>query len=112
MAKAPSVVKTATIQAGQSLSDSLDCTATTAVFLVMPANWMPAEISFQLSQDNVNFADVFDMDGAEVKRQIVAGTAIPIAGWASGAAYIKVRSGTRANPKPQPQTVTLTLASQ
>src|SRR5262245_45158499 len=93
-------VVTATIRAGQSLSDSIDCSTGDPVFIVGPTDWTPANISFQLSADGVTFGDWFTNDGKEVVMPCRAGTAwlcVSDIGGAKGA-HVKVRSGSRDGP--------------
>jgi hypothetical protein len=113
-AAAPGILTdgTVTIAAGESLSNALDCTKASVVSVLMPANWTPAVLSFQMSTDNVNFYDVYDATGIQVVRQIGAGTGVPVLPWSDTANYIKVRSGTRSAPVPQNETVTLIAVMQ
>jgi hypothetical protein len=49
---------TVTINAGQSLSSSVDAGGQTAVGIVVPSNWTPAAVTFQASLDGTNFVDL------------------------------------------------------
>lgn len=93
--------KQTTIVAGQSLSIWIDCTAGAPVFLHMPSDWTPAMLTFQVSYDNTNYNDLFGPDGKELAFNVVPGTSVRIDPIWSPVMYLKMRSGTRANPIPQ-----------
>jgi hypothetical protein len=88
------------IQAGESLSDSVDCTGGTIVRLTMPATWNGGNITFQISSDDGGYNDLFRPDGTEFTMVVTKGAAIPIAfdGLTRCAAFVKIRSGTRDHP--------------
>jgi hypothetical protein len=90
------------IQPGESLSDGLDCTAGGIVRLTMPGQqWVPANITFQISTDGALFNDLMNIDGTEVMIPCVPGTAVVVAqlGEALKAvAHLKIRSGSRNHP--------------
>jgi hypothetical protein len=46
---------TATIPAGQTLSNAVDLGTLQLVAVIPPADWTPAVLSFQMSADNVDF---------------------------------------------------------
>ena len=62
------VLEGPTIQAGESLSDRIDCSAGQLVRITMPYTWdNPAtSITFQFSTDGVFYNDMFGLDGYEV----------------------------------------------
>jgi hypothetical protein len=94
------------IEAGQSLSSGLDCTAGTIVRLTMPAVWSGANLSFQISSDGQGYNDLFAIDGKEIVIPVVAGTAVvvaPLSDYLKAVAFLKVRSGTRSHPVIQPE---------
>jgi len=92
------------IEAGESLSDAIDCTGGEVVRLTMPADWTSAMLSFAVSSDGEGFNDLMHMDGTEVTFNVTAGTAVLINSDLSAAlAHIKIRSGSRDNPIPQPE---------
>jgi hypothetical protein len=88
------------IQAGESLSNSVDCTGGTIVRLTMPATWGGGNITFAISSDDGGYNDVFTPDGVEFTMRVTPGAAIPIAfdGLTRCAAFVKIRSGTRDHP--------------
>jgi len=82
------------------LSSVVDATAGNPVFVVAPALWTPANISFQLSADGITFGDWFDWNGKEIILPCKAGTAWVLVTDILGTkgAHLKVRSGSRDNP--------------
>ena len=94
----PLALATITIAAGQSLSGAADLGEGELVRFYMPSLWTPANLSFQLSPDNLEFGDVFDAYGRETIINIVPGVAVVIALQWRALAWIKFRSGTRNAP--------------
>jgi len=95
---------TATISAGQSLSTGVDCSVGGALSRIyMPTGWDGELLTFQVSPDGVNFYDLFRANNTEVAFNITAGTVVFITenyplvsnNW------IKLRSGSRLNPRIQ-----------
>ena len=102
-----------TIAQGESLSDGLDCTAGAIVRLTMPANWTPANLTFQISSDGALYNDLVDFNGNEVTLPVVPGSAVvvaPLADFLKAVAFLKVRSGTRKHPVVQQQDATFAIA--
>lgn len=67
----------------------------TLVGIIMPAVWSAASLTFQASNDNSTFADLYNAAGAEIT--VTASTSRWIALDPAdfvGIAYLKVRSGT------------------
>jgi len=89
------------IQAGQSLSDGIDCSAGAIVKITMPGNWVDAVLTFQTSSDGIMFNDVFQPDGFELTYRVVAGTGV--LGMRLTTGFVKFRSGTRERPVVQPE---------
>ncbi len=85
-----------------SLSDYIDLRGYIPFGIQMPAAWTTAGISFQVSDDGVNFADLYDASG-EYTLAAAANRAIgfPGANVLSGFKFIKVRSGTTGTPVAQ-----------
>ena len=101
---------TATIQAGQSLSNACNLTTGQLVSITVD-DWTPAEMTFQISPDGIDFADLFSQDGREVALLATQYTAFFTDGlWTKVVRWIKIRSGTRNVPTPQRDTVNITLA--
>ncbi len=94
--------KTATILAGQSLSNAVDCTAGGPAFIHMPSDWTAARLSFQISFDGTNFNDLFDASAAELTFNALGGTSVNLDEtlWRP-VLYLKIRSGPRNNPVAQ-----------
>jgi len=94
-----SFVKAPKIAAGQSLSDVLNCSEAPPVRISMPAQWTPANLSFQMSNDGVVFEDLFDAVGKEIMVNVMPGTVARLSGnWVTAPAYLRFRSGTRDRP--------------
>ena len=101
------------IAAGESLSAAVDCSAGTIVRLMMPQAWTAANLTFQVSADNVTYADAYTVDGREAMIPVVAGSTIVIAMADAlpaaraevpdlrGATWLKLRSGPASHPVPQ-----------
>jgi hypothetical protein len=92
------------IQAGESLSDAVDCSAGELVRFTMPGAWSDAApLTFQISTDGVFYNDLFTLDGHELTLPVVVpGAAVLVSHDVGRAiAFIKFRSGTRAAPVPQ-----------
>jgi hypothetical protein len=92
------------IQAGESLSDAIDCSAGELVRLTMPGAWTDAApLTFQISTDGVFYNDLFTLDGHELTLPVVVpGAAVLVSHDVGRAiAFIRFRSGTRAAPVPQ-----------
>lgn len=101
---------TVTIAAGESLSSSANLTNYGVGLIMAPPAWTPANLSFQISVDNVVFADLFSREGVEIVRAIRAGTAALMdPTLTQSALYLKVRSGPRSNPVNQEEDRTITL---
>lgn len=84
-----------TIANGASLSGSVYVNERTVVGLEMPAAWTAASITFQASQDDTTYNDVYDNDGTELTVTAAASRYIILSpAKFVGAKYLKVRSGT------------------
>jgi hypothetical protein len=89
-----------TIEAGEWLSDAVDCSAGQLVRITMPTDWDDAELTFQFSTDGVMFNDMFGLDAFAVSvKTVVPGSGVIIpADVGRAIAFIKFRSGSRGNP--------------
>jgi hypothetical protein len=88
-----------TISSGASLAAAgLDIQDRAIVGIDMPAAWTTANLTFQTSDDNSTFQDLYDETGSEYTvtaapaRNIVLVNSLPM-----GHRYVKVRSGTSAS---------------
>jgi hypothetical protein len=100
------------ILAGESLSSEVDLTVYSVAMLIVSTAWSPANMTFLVSMDGVDYYDLFDASGTEVLRAIKPGTAILIDPAVTTAAnYMRVRSGPRDNPVPQRSDVVIRLAT-
>jgi hypothetical protein len=98
---------------GDTLSSVLDCTTTSAMFVIVPDNWTDARISFQASIDGIKFYDAVSGRSGDYEVVATPGTAIMIdLSWTGAVGYLRIRSGQRHNPVPQQQAVTMTVAMQ
>ena len=107
------VISDINIQAGESLSNGVDCTAGTLVRLTMSEFWTPANLSFQISSDGDKYNNLVNLNGEEYVMPVVPGSAVIVAqlGDALKAiSFIKFRSGTSTNPVPQEERRQLAVA--
>ena len=89
------------IEAGESLSDGVDCTAGNIVRITMPADWESGNLTFQISSDGEGYNDLYDYFGDPLTMVVRPGAAVIIhGGLATNAAlaYLKFRSGTPEHP--------------
>src|SRR5262245_9891152 len=104
------IVYSATITAGTALSDAIDLSVGTASLIFLPPTWTPALLSFQVSPDNISFADLVDLDMREISINVTPATAIH-ANWIPvGVGWLKFRSGSRGNPIIQTANRVFTIA--
>jgi hypothetical protein len=99
------VVKTATIADDGSLSASVDLQGYRVAAIDLPSTWDAAAMTFQGSNDNSAFANLYDDAGTEItiasaalsaSRSLIPGTALALQLMAHR--YLKVRSGTSGSP--------------
>lgn len=84
------------IQAGESLSDAVDCSAGRLVKITMPGQWNSAEITFQTSSDGIMYNDIRKPDGSHLQCIVFPGSAILGIDLTIG--WLKIRSGTPDHP--------------
>ena len=89
------------IDAGESLSAGIDCSAGPIVKITMPGNFVGDTITFQTSSDGIMYNDIFQPDGTELMFRVIAGTGI--IGMRLSTGFVKFRSGTRERPVIQPE---------
>src|SRR5262245_5144675 len=93
-----------TIPAGESLSNSVDCTAGKAtgevVALVMPADWnYSGGVTFLSSADNIAWYTNYHADGTEVTMAVKPGGVITLGGeFTRSVKFLKLRAGTIEQP--------------
>jgi hypothetical protein len=100
----PAVVLTATIPAGQSLSNAVDLSSGKLMRIRMPDQWTPANITFQMApSDTANlFRDIWDMTRQvmlEVRPDCVVLIPENTATLCEG--FLKIRSGISGVPVAQ-----------
>lgn len=83
------------------------------VRLHCPAAWDTAAMTFMVSHDGINYADLYDEYGSEISYQPVAGKSmrIPVIDFI-GVGWLKIRSGTSAAPVTQTADRAFTLVVQ
>lgn len=98
----PVTSQTVTIPAGESVSTVVDLTSGNLVLLMAPREWTPANVSFLVSIDGVEFVDLRDADGGELARALQANAAATVSPERTlGVSYLRIRSGTRERPVAQ-----------
>lgn len=104
------------IQAGESLSNALDCSSGWPVRLTMPQptdGWTPANLTFQISTDGILYNDLYTWDGAEVMIACIPGAAVIIPpDYFKAAVFLKIRSGRSSDPIVQDGARTFAVAVQ
>lgn len=92
------VINGPVIEAGQALSDAVDCSAGKVVRITTPAEWTPAILTFQISSDGVGFNDLY-RGANEVMLSIGPNRGLVVIAeeW-PGLVYLKFRSGRSAHP--------------
>jgi hypothetical protein len=91
------------IQAGQSLSAAVDCTAGQLVRLTMPADWSEAVLTFEISSDNIGYNPLYQFGAMyEVTVPVIPGCGILVSEVWKGIQWVKFRSGTLLRPVVQP----------
>lgn len=107
------VVKTAVIANGASLSAEVDLEGYKIVAVQMPAGWDAAALTFQASATSGGtFGNVYDDSGTEVSATVAASRVVGmdyIAGALAALRFIKLRSGTSGSAVNQTAERTLTL---
>lgn len=104
--------KIATIDAAGNLSDAVELGSAALMGVIMPVAWDTAHLSFQASNDNVHWYDLYDVYGDEVLVELPAADYF-ITGFdpaiTRAVAYLKVRSGTTGTPVGQTLESLITL---
>jgi hypothetical protein len=84
-----------------SLSDAIDCTAGTLINIMSPPAWTAANLTFQVSLDNITFSNVW-RSGKELIVSCGAGRGILVRpDFYLRGMFVKFRSGTSASPVQQ-----------
>jgi hypothetical protein len=88
-----------TILHGESLSEGVDCSGGNIVRITVPQEFTESNLTFQVSSDGNMYNDLFTGSGQEVTCVAHPNTGIMIAEhWTRSIGFLKIRSGTRANP--------------
>jgi hypothetical protein len=99
-------VVSATIPAGKSMSDGVDCTGSLRIVrMITPSKWTKAPVTFQMSPDGVDYHDLHHvaastLAGYEVTVPIIRPDSVVAFPPGTGTAinWIRVRSGSQAVP--------------
>jgi hypothetical protein len=92
------------IEQGEALSDPIDVSGGALVRLTMPAEWLSAPLTFQISSDGEGYNDMYDFQGEEVAIPVQPGVGIVIPRDAlAGVGFIRFRSGTSSQEVAQPE---------
>lgn len=94
----------AKINAGESLSPGVSCSVGGSLArLYMPSGWDGELLTFMVSPDGVDFYDLFRADNIEVSYNITPGSVVLFTEpyLLSSNNWIKLRSGSRLNPRSQ-----------
>jgi hypothetical protein len=93
---------TAVIEAGQSLSASVDAASGGVIQLTTPSAWTPANLTFQVSVDGTDYDDLYTVQGQELMIGCEPDRAIAVnaSEWPA-LRFLKLRSGTADAPVPQ-----------
>ena len=97
----PRTQVTATIPAGQSLSNTIDIRSGAPVLIYLPTAWTSARLTYCLSYDGTTFRDLYDRYAKEIAVNIRPGTVVrPNPEWTEAAlgGYLKLRSGSADMP--------------
>jgi hypothetical protein len=91
------------IEAGESLSSGVDCTAGRLVRITTPLDWDSANLTFQISSDGTGYNDLYTADGTEVTIVVKGKNSAIIVDekWTHAIGWLKVRSGTSKYPVAQ-----------
>jgi hypothetical protein len=101
------------IQAGETLSDVVDCSAGKLVRITMPGAWSSARLTFEISSDGILYNQLIYPSGNEVRVAVVPGaTVIVPTDMANALAFIKFRSGSKQAPVPQAELREFAVALQ
>lgn len=105
------LVKTLSIPAGESISNTIDIDKRGLQAIVIPSSWTKAAISFQMAiEEGGDYVDVFFSTGEEVKFFPDASKAYVISpSVLEGLRFIKIRSGSSATPVIQVSTANIKL---
>ena len=97
------------------LSAAVDLKGLTPVAIQMPATWVAADLTFQMSLDGgTTYCNLYDEDGNEVAVKAAASQVVALSTLANfwGGGLLKVRSGTAAVPVNQTASRTLILSAR
>ena len=101
-----------TILAGEALSGPIDCTNSNVLNIAI-GEWDPiAQLTFQISADNVTYYNLFWENGQEIVMTVWPNTAYVVTGsWRESIRWLKIRSGVHNGPVPQKETRIIKLGT-
>lgn len=102
----------AVIEAGQSLSEPVDCSAGQLVRITMPAGWdKDVALTFELSSDGAGYNPLHEWtDGSLLGVLVTPGSTLLVPDTFKAFNFIKLRSGTPALPRTQSERREFSLA--
>jgi hypothetical protein len=102
---------TVTIASSGTTSGAIDLQGLGLVGIIMPAAFTGTTISFQLSNDNTTFYDVYNTDNVQLKVTVTQGRAYLLTpGDLIGVRYLKIKSGSTESGSRTITLLTRTLA--
>jgi hypothetical protein len=107
------VIEGPIINAGESLSEAVDCSEGQLVRITMPESWDESTpLTFQFSTDGMFFNEMCGLDGFAVTiKDVWAGSGVIIPSDIGRAiAHLKIRAGTFGNPVEQRDTQVFAVA--
>jgi hypothetical protein len=87
-----------TIPAGSVEASAIDSSKGELVRVVMPEEWTPAVLTFEMSVDGVDYHRLVDPKGSEVRINMKPGTTVIVPQDWRALAFIKLCSGTSDRP--------------
>jgi hypothetical protein len=100
-----------TIAQGESLSEGIDCSGGDIVRITVPQEYTKANMTFQVSSDGNGYNDLYDAQGNEIVVVAKPDSGIVIGEkWGRVFGFIKLRSGTKANPVKQTEDCKFAIA--
>src|SRR5215471_20227937 len=96
---------TATIPAGESISEAVDCSAGSIVRIYFPDAWTGPGMTFEVSPDGQDpFYPVYELDGKEASLPVIEKGSVLVPSYVGrGLAFVKFRAGTLGAPVEQPE---------
>jgi len=104
----------ATIRAGESISEAVDCTGGRVLRITIPENYDEHDtpvMTFQSSANGVDFFDLVNDQGMQLSITARRSTTIHVGqAWTHALGWIKMRAGSKANAREQSEDVTIMVS--